>query len=185
MQIEGEARKAKLLINLSIGEKVGGFDFHRAGGKFAYLDKNRLIDMKHVEFLFGSFKRVGMLNDIKVVAARKLIEKGHILKDRAGNILTLATPNIDMYYCILDGQHKVDALALWLASEETRNIPLDARMELVNIPKDVPIHKFFSRSCLIQKICPLLKGIPPSGSKSLSVKVTGLKTYIPPPYVPI
>lgn len=98
--------------------------------------------MKHVEFLFGSFKRVGMLNDIKVVAARKLIEKGHILKDRAGNILTLATPNIDMYYCILDGQHKVDALALWLASEETRNIPLDARMELVNIPKDVPIGAF-------------------------------------------
>ena len=36
----------------------------------------------------------------------------------------------------------MDALALWLASEETRNIPLDARMELVNIPKDVPIGAF-------------------------------------------
>ena len=123
--------------------KVGVFDFHRASGKFAYLDKNRSIDMKHVEFLFGSFKRVGMLNSIKVVPARMLIEKGHILRDRAGNILTLATPNIDMYYCILDGQHKVDALALWLASEETRHKPLDnALMELVNIPKDVPIGAF-------------------------------------------
>ena len=99
--------------------------------------------MKHVEFLFGSFKRVGMLNSIKVVPARMLIEKGHILRDRAGNILTLATPNIDMYYCILDGQHKVDALALWLDSEETRHKPLDnALMELVNIPKDVPIGAF-------------------------------------------
>ena len=85
-------------------------------------------------FCLAPSKRVGMLNDIKVVAARKLIEKGHILKDRAGNILTLATPNIDMYYSFLTVQHKVDALALWLASEETRNIPLDARMELVNIP---------------------------------------------------
>ena len=37
---------------------------------------------------------------------------------------------------------------------------------------------------MIQKICPLLKGIPPSGSKSLSVKVAGFKTYIPPPYAP-
>lgn len=139
VQIDGEALKAKLLIQLSNGEKVGVFDFHRAGGKFAYLDKNRSIDMKHVEFLFGSFKRVGMLNSIKVVAARKLIEEGHILRDRTGNMLTLATPNIDMYYCILDGQHKADALALWLASEETRNISLDARMELVNIPKGFSI----------------------------------------------
>lgn len=143
VQIDGEALKAKIIIQLSNGEKVGVFDFHRAGGKFAYLDKNRSIDMKHVEFLFGSFKRVGMLNSIKVVPARMLIEKGHILRDRAGNILTLATPNIDMYYCILDGQHKVDALALWLASEETRHKPLDnALMELVNIPKDVPIGAF-------------------------------------------
>lgn len=139
VQIDGEAFKAKLLIQLSNGEKVGVFDFHRAGGKFAYLDKNRSIDMKHVEFLFESIKRVGMLNSIKIVAARKLIEEGHILRDRTGNMLTLATPNIDMYYCILDGQHKADALALWLASEETRNIPLDARMELVNIPKDFSV----------------------------------------------
>ena len=139
VQIDGEAFKAKLLIQLSNGEKIGAFDFLRVGGKFAYLDKNRQIDGNHVEFLFGSFKRVGMLNDIKVVAARKLIEEGHTLRDRTGNILTLATPNIDMYYCILDGQHKADALALWLASEETRNIPLDARMELVNIPKDFSV----------------------------------------------
>lgn len=39
VQIDGEALKAKLLIQLSNGEKVGVFDFHRAGGKFAYLDK--------------------------------------------------------------------------------------------------------------------------------------------------
>ena len=39
VQIDGEALKAKLLIKLSNGEKVGVFDFHRAGGKFAYLDK--------------------------------------------------------------------------------------------------------------------------------------------------
>lgn len=139
VQIDGESLKAKIFMQLSNGEKVGVFDFHRAGGKFAYLDKNRSIDMKHVEFLFGSFKRVGMLNSIKVVAARKLIEEGHTLRDRTGNMLTLATPNIDMYYCILDGQHKADALALWLASEETRNIPLDARMELVNIPKNFSV----------------------------------------------
>ena len=113
VQIDGESLKAKIFMQLSNGEKVGVFDFHRAGGKFAYLDKNRSIDMKHVEFLFGSFKRVGMLNSIKVVAARKLIEEGHTLRDRTGNMLTLATPNIDMYYCILDGQHKADALALW------------------------------------------------------------------------
>ena len=148
MQIDVEALKAKLLIQLSNGEKVGVFDFHRAGGKFAYLDKNRSIDMKHVEFLFGSFKRVGMLNSIKVVAARKLIEEGHILRDRTGNMLTLATPNIDMYYCILDGQHKADALALWLASEETRNIPLDARMELVNIPKGFSIEHILENTIL-------------------------------------
>lgn len=139
VQIGGETLKAKIFILLNNGEKVGAFDFHRAGGKFAYLDKNRLIDMKHVEVLFESIKRVGMLNSIKVVAARKLIEEGHTLRDRTGNILTLATPNIDMYYCILDGQHKADALALWLASEETRNTPLDAWMELVNTPKDFPI----------------------------------------------
>lgn len=139
VQIGGETLKAKIFMLLNNGEKVGAFDFHRAGGKFAYLDKNRLIDMKHVEVLFESIKRVGMLNSIKVVAARKLIEGGHTLRDRTGNILTLATPNIDMYYCILDGQHKADALALWLASEETRNTPLDAWMELVNTPKDFPI----------------------------------------------
>lgn len=139
VQIGGETLKAKIFMLLNNGEKVGAFDFHRAGGKFAYLDKNRLIDMKHVEVLFESIKRVGMLNSIKVVAARKLIEEGHTLRDRTGNILTLATPNIDMYYCILDGQHKADALALWLASEETRNTPLDAWMELVNTPKDFPI----------------------------------------------
>lgn len=139
VQIGGETLKAKIFMLLNNGEKVGAFDFHRAGGKFAYLNKNRLIDMKHVEVLFESIKRVGMLNSIKVVAARKLIEEGHTLRDRTGNILTLATPNIDMYYCILDGQHKADALALWLANEETRNTPLDARIELVNIPKDFPI----------------------------------------------
>lgn len=139
VQIGGETLKAKIFMLLNNGEKVGAFDFHRAGGKFAYLDKNRLIDMKHVEVLFESIKRVGMLNSIKVVAARKLIEEGHTLRDRTGNILTLATPNINMYYCILDGQHKADALALWLASEETRNTPLDAWMELVNTPKDFPI----------------------------------------------
>lgn len=139
VQIGGETLKAKIFMLLNNGEKVGAFDFHRAGRKFAYLDKNRLIDMKHVEVLFESIKRVGMLNSIKVVAARKLIEEGHTLRDRTGNILTLATPNIDMYYCILDGQHKADALALWLASEETRNTPLDAWMELVNTPKDFPI----------------------------------------------
>ncbi|MCD8253477.1 MAG: hypothetical protein LUD40_16470, partial [Phocaeicola dorei] len=137
VQIGGEVFNAKIATLLNNGITVNYFDYLRAGGKFAYIEKNRPIDMKHVEFLLESIKRVGMLNSIKIVAARKLIEEGHPLRDRTGNILTLATPNIDMYNCILDGQHKADALALWAANEETRNIPLEARIELVNIPKGI------------------------------------------------
>lgn len=135
VQIDGETLKAKIFMLLNSDMKVSYFDYLRAGGKFAYLDKNRPIDGNHVLNFVESFKRVGVLNNIKVISTRKMIEEGYTVRDRTGNILSLATPNIDMYYCILDGQHKVDALALWITNEETKNIPLDAGIELANIPK--------------------------------------------------
>lgn len=137
VQIEGEAFNTKIFTQLKNGIKVNYFDCFRAGIKFAYLEKNRSIDENHVLNFVESFKRVGVLNSIKVVAARKMIEEGCIVRDRAGNILSSATPNINLYYCILDGQHKADALALWIANAETKDIPLDASIEAVNIPEGI------------------------------------------------
>ena len=137
VQIDGKTFKTKISTQLNNGIKVNYFDCLRSGIKFAYLEKNRSIDENHVLSFVESFKRVGVLNSIKVVAARKLIEEGCIVRDRVGNILSSATPNIDMYYCILDGQHKADALALWIANEETKDVPLDASIEPVNIPEAI------------------------------------------------
>lgn len=144
VRIKGEAFKAEIYTQLNNGIKVNYLDCLKAGIKLAYLDKNRSIDENHVLSFVESFKRVGVLNSIKVVAARKLIEEGYTVRDRVGNILSLATPNIDMYYCIVDGQHKADALALWLANEETKDIPLDASIELVNIPKGVSVGAYIA-----------------------------------------
>lgn len=151
VQIDGEAFKAEIFTQLNNGMEVDWFDYYRVGGKFAYLDKNRVINENHVRCLVESFKRVGVLNSIKVVSARVLIEAGYIVRDRAGNILSLVTPNIDMYYCIIDGQHKADAIALWITNEETKNIPLDAKIELVNIPKNIPVGSYMADYNLICK----------------------------------
>lgn len=144
VQPPGILFETELKAKLDNGLEVSFSDSCKAGLKFAYLDKNRPINEKHVLVLIESFKRVDVLNNIKVVLARKLIEEGYIVRDRAGNILSLATPNIDMYYCILDGQHRVDALALWFANEETKDIPLDASIELVDIPAGVSIEAYIA-----------------------------------------
>lgn len=146
---ERKVSGAAITTALENGISVNYYDFLSAGGKFAYLDKNRTINESHVMKFVESFKRVGCLNSIKVVVARKVIEEGHTIRDRAGNILSLATPNMDMYYCIIDGQHKADALALWIANEETKNIPLVAKIEMVNIPQGVSIGAYIGEFNLV------------------------------------
>lgn len=150
IQAENASFKAVIRDNLESGMPVNYFDFINAGFKTAYIDKNRVINPKHTNDFTESFKRIKCaLTTIKVIPARVLIIAGYIVRDRAGNELTLSTPNLDDYNCIIDGQHKADALALWMMNEETKDIPVDAKIELASIPQGVSIIAYIGEFNLV------------------------------------
>lgn len=81
-----------------------------AGLKFAFSKTNRAINHKRVKLL------IGLLGDDKSFAAKGVavpaaiaIMQGAELYDEDGGALTLETPDIDKYWLVMDGQHRLVA----------------------------------------------------------------------------
>lgn len=140
----------QVIEDLNKGLVVDVADFFKAGGRFAYFDKNRKISRAHVNALLESYKRLGtVLISIKVLPGDEMLTQNYPIHDRSGNQLTLDTPDIKKFYSIIDGQHRVDAIAAWLSNEATKDIPIAATLELAKIPAGVSVPAYMGELNLV------------------------------------
>ena len=140
----------KIIEDLNKGLPVDLSRFLKAGGRFAYFDKNRKISRSHVNSLMESYKRTGaVLTSIKILPGDEMLKQNYLIHDRSGNNLTLDTPDIKKFYPIIDGQHRVDAIAAWMSNDATKDIPITATLELAKIPEGVSVPAYMGELNLV------------------------------------
>lgn len=93
--------------------------------------RQRKLNMNHVKQLANSIKKLGRIIDsIKVVPARQMIGEGEKIYGRDGLPLTLDTPDIDKYYVVIDGDHRLAAYRMLM--EEDKSLKIDCYVEMAD-----------------------------------------------------
>lgn len=92
--------------------------------------RQRRLNMNHVKQLADSIKKLGrVIDSIKVVPARQMIVEGEKIYGIDG-LLTVDSPDIDKYYVVIDGDHRLAAYRMLM--KEDPSLKIECHIEVAD-----------------------------------------------------